>query len=987
MVNKTSNPASPPSPAPGGLAAALAALPCLVLRARDGVIRQPDGRLEPVPLKAVADRLRATPHLLCHGKAVGRRLGLGEAPGFDVLELFAFVRPAQFCLPTIRGLAQASDIALADPYDHGQQAAALPSIAQALIDELAAPLRADRVDAAAIAFAMAEGGWPWGKLLLEQLGITTPPDGPTLYRAFAVWQKAPEWEEQAPPPPPGQEPIDPPAARRQLDTLLATRDGPREARPQQADYASATAAAFRPRVAEGQPHMILAEAGTGVGKTLGYLAPASLWSTINEGPVWVATYTRNLQRQIDDELQQLATVIPPDQVVVRKGRENFLCLLNFEEAIQRIATTPKNAVPLGLLTRWATASRDGALMAGDLPGWLADLAGRGRTFGLADRRGECIYGACQHYKRCFIERNTRAAKHARLVVANHALVLYHAATASAEASDAGPTHLVFDEGHHLFDAADSAFGIALTAQEAAEQRRWLLGAETGRASRARGLAKRVEDLLAGDEEGLAALDAAQEAARSLPSQGWQKRLGDGAAKGAGEKLFVAIRDHVYRHHGDTNSPYDLEAAPMPMDGGLVSLARDFSGAMTRLVEPLTTIKRRLVRLMDERAEDWDSDTRQRADSLARGIQRRVEQTYRPWRMGLMTLVELAEARAKIGNDNTKTGDTALDAAMAEERFVDWFAVARQEGRGDVDIGYHRHWIDPTEPMAEAVLANAHGVVVTSATLTDGHQAKANNAPEDADGDSDEESRWASALRVSGANHLPSEPVRARVRSPFNYPDQTRALIVTDVNKHDMDQVATAYRSLFAASHGGALGLFTAIQRLRAVHGRLAPALEAVGLPLYAQHADGIDPATLVDIFRGDRDACLLGTNAIRDGVDIPGDALRLVVFDRVPWPVPSLIHRARRQRFGGQAYDDELIRLKLRQAFGRLIRRADDKGVFVMLDSGFPTRLLTAFPDGVTPMRMGLAQAIQTVRDFVGPQGGQAGSEQSDPQAPPDQPL
>ena len=383
-------PNTPDTPsAPSGLASALAALPSLIMRARDGLIRHADGRFEAVPLNALADRLAAAPHILCHAKAVARRLNQPAVAGFDLLELFAFVRPARFCLPTVRGLADATGQLLDNPHDHAAQADAMPGIAAALIDELAAPLRQDRVDAAAIAFAMAEGGWPWGRLILEHLGMTSPPDGPTLYRAFAVWQKAPEWEERAPPPPPGQAAIDPPAARAQLDKLLSTREAHREARPQQADYASATAAAFRPRAAEGQPNLILAEAGTGVGKTLGYLAPASLWADLNEGPVWVATYTRNLQRQIDDELQQLAAIIPPDRVVVRKGRENFLCLLNFEEAIQRVATTPQNAVPLGLLTRWATASRDGALIAGDLPGWLTDLAGRGRTFGLADRRGEC----------------------------------------------------------------------------------------------------------------------------------------------------------------------------------------------------------------------------------------------------------------------------------------------------------------------------------------------------------------------------------------------------------------------------------------------------------------------------------------------------------------------------------------------------------------------------------------------------------------------
>ncbi|MBV6633199.1 MAG: ATP-dependent DNA helicase [Alphaproteobacteria bacterium] len=947
-------PASTPNP--------LTQLPVMVMGAAGPLRRAVTGEIAKLSIAEARDKLTAEPHLICHGRAIGRRLEMkGVAPGFDLLELFAFCRPAQFCLPTVGGLAELLDLTKPAPGDMDAQFEAMPLIGHALLEELAAPMRGDRDIAGPIAFAMAEGGWPWGKLVLDRLGMNGPPTGQDLFNAFAVWRRAPEWEDRAPPPPPGNDAVDPPAARTQLDRLLAARGGQREARPQQADYASATAAAFRPRAAEGEPNVILAEAGTGVGKTLGYLAPATLWSQMNEGPVWVATYTRNLQRQIDDELQRLSEMVPPEQVVVRKGRENFLCLLNFEEAIQRIATTPQNAVPLGLLTRWASASRDGALVAGDLPGWLTDLAGRSRTAALADKRGECIYAACPHYRRCYIERNTRAAKHARVVVANHALVLYHAATAAQEAIEAMPTHYVFDEGHHLFDAADSAFGIALTAQEAAEQRRWLLGAETGRSSRARGLARRVEDLLAGDEEGLAAMDAAQEAARTLPSQGWQKRLGEDGAKGAGERFFAAVRDHVYTHAGGKESPYDLEAPPLPMTPALIEQARGFADGLGRLIDPLSTIKRRLIRLMDERAEDWDTDTRQRADSLARGIERRVEQTYRGWRMGLVTLADFAEASAGISNDNPASADPGLSGAVIDEKFVDWFAVSRIEGR-DIDIGYHRHWVDPTEPMVETVLTHAQGAVVTSATLTDGG-AKPIAGEEDQDAQ-----RWVAAERVSGANHLPITPVRARVRSPFDYPSQTRAYIVTDVNKHDMDQLATAYRALFEASGGGALGLFTAIQRLRAVHGRLAPAMEAAGLPLYAQHADGIDPSTLVDIFRGERDACLLGTDAIRDGVDVPGDALRLVVFDRVPWPRPSLIHKARRQRFGGQAYDDEQIRLRLRQAFGRLIRRGDDRGVFVMLDSAVPSRLLPAFPEGVEVQRVGLSAAIAGVRDFVSSQ-------------------
>jgi ATP-dependent DNA helicase DinG len=148
---------------------------------------------------------------------------------------------------------------------------------------------------------------------------------------------------------------------------------------------------------------------------------------------------------------------------------------------------------------------------------------------------------------------------------------------------------------------------------------------------------------------------------------------------------------------------------------------------------------------------------------------------------------------------------------------------------------------------------------------------------------------------------------------------------------------------------------------------MAPALEAKGLPLYAQHVDGLDTGTLIDIFRSDPDSCLLGTDAVRDGVDVPGRSLRLLVFDRVPWPRPDILHKARRAEFGAAAYDDMIARLRLKQAYGRLIRRADDTGVFVLLDSRLPSRLATAFPPGVEVRRTGLAEAIALTRDFLAP--------------------
>jgi len=86
----------------------------------------------------------------------------------------------------------------------------------------------------------------------------------------------------------------------------------------------------------------------------------------------------------------------------------------------------------------------------------------------------------------------------------------------------------------------------------------------------------------------------------------------------------------------------------------------------------------------------------------------------------------------------------------------------------------------------------------------------------------------------------------------------------------------------------------------------------------------------------------------------------------VPWPRPDLLHKARRGRFGGKAYDDAVARARIAQAFGRLIRRVDDKGVFVMLDSAAPTRLFSSLPEGVEIQRLGLVEAIEATSAFLG---------------------
>ena len=928
MNESRSGPPVPLMPATGTLAAGIGG----------AVWLSADGEIATLSLAEAAQRARREPPLVCHAPTIARRLGGVEFAAYDVLELFAFAKPAEFCAPTPAGLAEA--LGLKRPHDRTAEAVMVRAAAAALLALLAAT---PDEGARAIAATMSNAGWGWGPPVLDALGERTAGATKAPSGGLDVWNRLAGWTEQAPPPPPGDSPVGAAEALGRLERLLG--EGA-ESRPGQRDYTDAISAAFAPRDTAGAPRTVLAEAGTGIGKTAGYIAPASLWAEKNGGAVWLSTFTKNLQRQIDQELDRLYPA-PADKaakVVIRKGRENYLCLLNLEEAARQGAAGTR-AIALGLMARWAGATRNGDLLGGDFPAWLAELTGYGSTLGLAHRRGECIYSACPHYAKCYIEATIHKARHADIVIANHALVMTQAV--AGEVGGALPTRYVLDEGHHLFDAADGAFSAHLSGAEMADLRRWIRGGEGRRKGRVRGLERRVSDLVSDDDEATKALSQALRAAAALPAEGWLRRAGEGQPHGPAERFLAHVWDQVMARCPNPDSDYGLEvttAEPVP---GLSEAASELDRELAALAKSLAALRGFLAARLDEDAAKLETALRIRIEAAIRSLTFRIEGLIQTWRQML----------GDVGTERQDDPDWP---------FVDWFSIDRLAGR-DVGIGLHRHWIDPTRPFAEHVLGQAHGVVITSATLRDqamGREPKrgANDEP----GPEPAIDDWTLAEVRTGAHHLTLPARRASLASPFDYRTQARIFIVRDVRRDDPAQVAAAYRELFTAAAGGGLGLFTAIRRLREVYGRIAAALDEIGIALLAQHVDPMDTATLVDIFRIETDSCLLGTDAVRDGVDVPGRALRLIVFDRVPWPRPDILHRARRVRFGGTAYDDMLARLRLKQAYGRLIRRADDRGVFVLLDPMTPSRLTSAFPPGVPIERVGLAEAAAEAARFVG---------------------
>lgn len=870
-------------------------------------IREGDGATRAIAKGEAVGRAAETPVLLINAPMTGQRLGYPDLNGLDLLELWAFVHPARFVVPTAKGLAEA--VGLEPPKAESDIPVLCHAVARALITTLATPEWREREGAWTTLQSLHRLRWPWTPLLIPH--VAKPKEGERW-----LFSKLPEWEESGARPAPRPITLDGDAVIAQLARLTGAGA---EARIGQRDYAEAAAASFGPRALRDQPNMLLAEAGTGIGKTLGYLAPASLWAAQAGGTVWISTYTKALQRQLDRETERLF----PDpatrarHVVVRKGRENYLCLLNLEDALQG-GFSGRAAILAQLVARWAAFSKDGDMVGGDLPGWLPMLFRRNGSTALTDRRGECVYAGCPHYRKCFIERASRASASADIVIANHALVMINAARGRETGNR--PDRIVFDEGHHLFDAADSTFSVALSGQEAIELRRWVIGPEGNARGRRRGLSARLSDVASYDAEGANAIEAARHAAQALPGDEWLKRIVGADPFGPIERLLAAARSTVYARaadSGEADAGYGLETELAEPDGPLVDAAQEGAEALDALLRPLTRLAKRLEAVVED-APDWlDGPARARIEGAIGSL---------GWRCDL--LAAWLALLSRIGGP-------------ADPDFVDWLAVDRYEGR-EYDIGLHRHWLDPTRPLAAVVMKPAHGVVVTSATLKGG-------------------GGWDVAEGRSGARHLTRPAARFEAKSPFDYPSQAEVLIVTDIKRGDIAGLSGAYARLIEASGGGTLGLFTAIRRLRAVHARIADRLARAGLPLYAQHVDPMDTGTLVDIFRDDPRASLLGTDALRDGVDVPGHSLRLVVMEGVPWPKPSVLHNARRLADGGGAHDDRLIRARLAQAFGRLIRRAEDRGTFVILSAAMPSRLLGAFPEGVPVRRVTLDEAIIAV--------------------------
>ena len=625
--------------------------------------------------------------------------------------------------------------------------------------------------------------------------------------------------------------------------------------------------------------VLLAEAPTGIGKSLAYLLPAVLTALETDRRVVVATATKSLQDQLFERdlpvlLETLGVSLPCARL---KGKQNYLCPRALDDAD---AAAPEERQALEELRGWAASDE-----AGDLdrfPASDAEAFRRVRSRVAADADG-CRMATCGRARECFWVRARRRAAEAKLVIVNHALL--------ALGGDAdGPLPpfdlLVVDEAHRLESVLLGQLECGASRHRFEEALR-LIGTGRKRAGAAGGpggLAARISGLM------LPLWGDARREALIAEVSAMAARVGQ--AREDVERFFTAVlpqsKGHgLYGVRQRFRSATELLGADLDPLEALLSHCSSFARTLARWSYLATDPAAGSLRAADDLAGDLER---------AAGV----------WSALGADLEHLAEA----GRRDWVYWRTASSAA-GEERAA----------RG---VELHGCPVSVGDVARRLLKDRASAAVLTSATLS-------------AAGD------FAFSAARLGLGELSGCPYEARsYPSPFPLERQMRVFAWTDRARDEAEVVSEVVAALAQRTGRNQLALFTAHERLRRARERLRDTLPP-SIRLLAQEWDG--SASLVsERFRIERGAVLLGVQSLWEGVDFPGETLEILVVAKLPFSVPDdPLVEARGERLVNDGLDpfraDALPEavLRFRQGVGRLIRRADDRGVLVVCDPRIAT--------------------------------------------------
>lgn len=653
-----------------------------------------------------------------------------------------------------------------------------------------------------------------------------------------------------------------------------------EARTQQVNMTEAVARTFN------DGGTLVVEAGTGTGKSLAYLVPATQYAATHGQHVVISTNTINLQDQLYfKDIPNLQQVIDSSRIrfnptapeaadmqsftaALLKGRGNYLCLRRLHAVRQRDRSTPEHARALMKIGLWVRDTQTGdraelALNEDEAAIW-GDVNVTLET---------CTGPRCSEFNRCFFYGARRAAEAAHLIVVNHALLL---SDLKAEGNVLPPySHLVIDEAHHLEDVATDQLGWNIDQSTLLHYLDdiWT----TGGARLLGGVLSELPNYWIGSAATPADLDRAEGFAAAIRPQVERVRA-------LTYTLWSQLRAFVQQGSPEQSYEQRLRLTPKVRQGrSWITIQEHWENLML----PLSDIGRGMAKL-EEHIRSLEGA------GLA----------------GYDELVVRLSALANFAIDTVIEGSKLI---YGDDETINWLAYERTRD----ELRLHTAPLHVGELLREQLFSSKESVVLASATLSIDRS-------------------FGYARQRLGLAQLPVEELQ--LESPFDYQHSTLLYLPTDMpepnEKTYQAMLEQTLVRLATATGGRMLVLFTSTAALRLTYRAIEEPLEDQEIVVLGQGIDGSRRAVL-QRFRETPRAVLLGTSSFWEGIDVVGDALSVLVIAKLPFAVPSdPIFAARSELFGDPFAEYAIPQaiLKFKQGFGRLIRSKEDRGVVTILD-------------------------------------------------------
>lgn len=649
---------------------------------------------------------------------------------------------------------------------------------------------------------------------------------------------------------------------------------------------------------------LIAEAGTGIGKSFAYLIPALNWLKQNKTRIVVSTNTINLQQQIiEKDLPLIASAIAPNVIyTLVKGRSNYVCIRKVKDALKENNNDPEfdfsdeRASFIREIDNWLDATKDGSIT--DL-----NFRPRGELWELvASDNDTCLHRKCNYLEKCFFYKMKKRLNASQLLVVNHHLLCADIALYSQSGGTFSllPKYnkVVIDEAHNFEDCASSSFGDS---GSKASITKAIFNIYNGKASRGvtkktssvgRGISERIRSLLVENvdnmepDEYMKAMDLADMVVSNVSEV---KTVADDCSK----LFYQYCLNNITTKEGNT-------------------------------------FKFRITQTLHE-DENWKTNALPHIADIANSLLSLINTMNSLYKIFVDTAISVGfeyEDVAKLATayiERVKNNFTSLNTVFdyKEDEYIRW-VVARVTRSGMLVFSWHLTPVAVGKILNELIYKRFESTVLVSATLTINKRFDF----------------FSSRL---GFDQI-SEQKRnfLYLQSPFNYMDNARLYVTADAPDSSSPQfnrfISDFILHAMEITGGRAFTLFTSFSSLMNVHQNIELPLKSKNINVLAQ-TGGVHRNAMLEMFKASSNNILLGVDSFWEGVDVVGKNLELVIIPKLPFAVPTdPISEGRYEyveRQGGNAFMDYALPfavIKFKQGFGRLIRSKNDRGAVVILD-------------------------------------------------------